>query len=953
MVNTRLEIKDISYPFAVNIPVVLTFNLSDVREPDKRKASFSKTINLPATNEINKLFENIFEVNIATQYFNKNKKTPVKYFVNELLNFKGDLQLIKINIKPDKSIEYEVSVIGEGGSLFVDIGEKYITGNADVADDLDFSAYDHTYNRATQRSTRSNYGTGLNVVYPFIDKGSNGGSDITWNTNDFLPCLHLFEYVKKIIEKTGRTFTSTFLNSSEFKKIIVYPNLENIELTTLQLSNRQFYVGLNSDVTGLSWPPAVVNNNNETAPFFDAGNQVSGTTVTLNDNGNYNVVTHDVFEFSFTHTNPAVVKAVYANQIFSTSRVLMSTDGGANYSVLSYSDSPFIDNTIGILFEFNVSTAYTQIIEFAIPNYYYAGTMFKKDVGMQLIGTPTFYDAGGSVITTGTATFSKKLKSGINGSTFYCLATGKNVTSGNALVMNNALPKKIKQKDFLKSVVQAFNLYIDIDPANENNLIIESFDAFYNTSTPVNYENKTDLSKDQSINPNLLEGKRYIYKYKDDVDYWNDLYKKNNNETFGTEQIDIDNDFTNSDKINEIIFSSTPNVANYGLGIAHPRIVKRENGIVSGVTPNIRMLYCGGVKTSQNSMTYKETGQPDLLTNQYLYAGHTDDPFNPTVDLNFGIPKEVFYSYINSYFTNNNLFNRYHKYYLDTITDRDSKIVTKYLWLSPKDINQFNFRNRIFNDGAYWIVNKIVNYDALKEQSTLCELIKLKKSNVFVPVSVPWKDVGADSGLYAPQQRLNSSFSQGNNITNLGENCIAIGNNIVIPANAKNVTVIGNDVVVENGVQNSSLINTSSYRLSASNSMVSNSVVMEDYFVDGTFTTVDGSPNEIVFNTPNGLFDLQNIDVVIRAEIRILAVDTSNGDCKEWKGAKIIKNISGTTSTYNIETVASIYSDASMSACTANLYDDSTPPSIECGIQGLAGTNIIWKCYINFLKTII
>jgi hypothetical protein len=161
MVRTELYIDGangtngfLSFPFGVNIPVSINFNLADVRNPEQRKASFSKTINLLGTNEVNKLFENLFEVNVVTQYFNKNLKTPVKYLVDGLENFAGDLQLIKVNINPDNSIVYECSIIGAGGSLFVDIGEKYITGNTNSSDDLDFSAYDHDYTRANQIAWR-------------------------------------------------------------------------------------------------------------------------------------------------------------------------------------------------------------------------------------------------------------------------------------------------------------------------------------------------------------------------------------------------------------------------------------------------------------------------------------------------------------------------------------------------------------------------------------------------------------------------------------------------------------------------------------------------------------------------------------------------------------------------------------------------------------------------------
>ena len=48
------------------------------------------------------------------------------------------------------------------------------------------------------------------------------------------------------------------------------------------------------------------------------------------------------------------------------------------------------------------------------------------------------------------------------------------------MTCNSALPTKIKQKDYLKSIIQALNLFIDVDPVNPNNLIIESFNDFYN-----------------------------------------------------------------------------------------------------------------------------------------------------------------------------------------------------------------------------------------------------------------------------------------------------------------------------------------------------------------------------------------------------------------------------------------------------------------------------------------
>jgi hypothetical protein len=796
-VVTRLELKGRNgldkfdkYPIAVNIPVSLNYNLADVRNPDQRKASFSKTINLNGTNEINKLFENIFSVNVATQYFNKNLKTPVRYIVNEIENFSGDLQLIKININPDNSIVYECSIVGAGGSLFVDIGEKYITGNANTSDDLNFSAYNHNYTRANQIASRTTYlGTGTGYVYPLIDRGTNGGSDVVWNVKDFLPCFSIYEYISKIIALTGRTFTSTFLNTAEFKKLYCYPNITKIELSQAQLENQQFYVGLISDIN-LGTTPIDINNyifpnslNNETLPFFDTGGQITTSSIVINESGYYNLVAAIKFKFNFNTFSSGRGLAI---QIF-----INNTGTVLNYISDSLS-SPQPLNT-DIFKTVSVAT----------------GEIFLT-AGTSLNVSYSIFKTGGAG---GLALNSREILSGINGSSFYALVSKKEVVEGNPLLANNSLPTKIKQKDFFKSIVQAFNLYVDVDKDNENNLIIETFDEFYDADI-VDYENKTDLAKEQSINPNLLEGKRYIFAYKDDADYYNTLYKNTWNETYGTEQIDVVNDFIKSDKKNELIFSATPQVGNYGMGIAMPKIYQQseQGGVVTKKTiaANIRILYCA-VKTSPNAYTYKQQGQTDLVTNEYLYAGMEDDPFNPTVSLMFGPPKEVYYNYINAYFTTNNLYNRYHRNYLKNLIDKDAKFVTKYLWLNEKDIYLFDFRNRLFIDGAYYIVNKIENYNPLELTSTKVELVKLLDADVFTPTSVLIsEDTGINAGQDIQNYRLNSSLNVGTNIQNRGTNCLAVGNNIVIPASCENLIVFGSNITAD---ENSTglLLNYKSY----------------------------------------------------------------------------------------------------------------------------------------------
>jgi hypothetical protein len=51
---------------------------------------------------------------------------------------------------------------------------------------------------------------------------------------------------------------------------------------------------------------------------------------------------------------------------------------------------------------------------------------------------------------------------------------------GENIATRIVVPKQIKQVDLLSSIIKRFNLYIDYDPLNENNLIIETRDRLFN-----------------------------------------------------------------------------------------------------------------------------------------------------------------------------------------------------------------------------------------------------------------------------------------------------------------------------------------------------------------------------------------------------------------------------------------------------------------------------------------
>ena len=317
-------------------------------------------------------------------------------------------------------------------------------------------------------------------------------------------------------------------------------------------------------------------------------------------------------------------------------------------------------------------------------------------------------------------------------STFSNRVVNTGYLEGNTIAMVNAIPHT-KQRDFFMSLVKMFNLYVQADTQNDRHLIIEPREDFL-TSDIVDWSQKLDNSKDVSYLPmGALDSKDYLYKYKQDKDYYNELYEATWDEVYGQEKFEITNDFLKNEFKTELIFSPTCSVGKDYNQMVLPTIKKYDESLASGhneirLMSNIRILYFGGMKTGY----WRHYHAGGITTNStYPYAGHLDDPFNPTLDLNFGINKEIYYdnTFAPITLTDNTIFNKYHKKFIEEITDVNSKVVRGYFNLNPSDIKSLSFRKQYRFNNAYFRLNKIENYNP--SELTMCEFLKIKDAEVF------------------------------------------------------------------------------------------------------------------------------------------------------------------------------------------------------------------------------
>ena len=224
----------------------------------------------------------------------------------------------------------------------------------------------------------------------------------------------------------------------------------------------------------------------------------------------------------------------------------------------------------------------------------------------------------------------------------------------------------------------------------------------------------------------MLNGRFFEYKFKDDNDFYNEGYKKKYNESYGDRLEDTGFQFAKDKQTIEIGFSPSPLVQYNGTDKVLPAIYKKSKGNAVDqeelTESNIRILQAKKVTAGSWYIKNGASNLGSALTT-YGYAGHFDDPVNPTKDINFGAAEEIYFD-PNTY-TSNNLFNDYWSEYIAEIADKDSKILSCYVHLTPLDIAQLDFSKAILIDGVKFRLNKIEDYDYTNNELVRVELLKI------------------------------------------------------------------------------------------------------------------------------------------------------------------------------------------------------------------------------------
>lgn len=925
MVKEELYINGENVELLGSLNPNLTFNIADIANPEQRKADFSKTITLPASKKINKIFEHIFDVNTDLQTFNPNLRTDVIYLVNGEVQLDGYLQLKSVNNKNDE-ITYSCVIIGRIGNFFTELQEQELT-------DLDMSSLNHSYTKANQVATW-NLPLTTDYVYPMINYDINyGGMAFSeeWTVTDFFPAIKVKKYIDAIFSSIGYTFTSTFFNSSYFNTLIIPFSSKDFKLSESAINNLIFSANnpkFLATGTGSSSPFNGVFNDTTTfqsdtivnqTEAYDAGGVYDNTTgvFTASSGGYYNLncMAQVQGEFNSPIASPTVgtqytlmsdIHGKIKLNKYNSSNVFISTIDEQFFGIQG-SNTPVNPNTT-ITTASNPTTSSTE---------YYVGSLYNPAYveidNINNASTPNkFYVSANNIyLNTGEKVklevdyecrgndlrLSTNINFNFNQSNVFWKDSGNNLydarsfglniissyfnnevvnstyVEGSTIDMSSSIPAKVKQRDFIKSLVNMFNLYIQPNPDDEKDLIIEPRDDFYNNEV-IDWSSKIDKSKDIEFLPmGALNSKEYLYTYKQDNDYYNDLYYNTWDEVYGQADFIINNDFLKAEHKTEIIFSPTPSVGQSWYDRVIPTIIKFDDKDgVQRTEANIRILQWGGMKDTDQQWLHSDSSGVTFKT-QYPYSGMYDDPYLPTEDIGFNLTNEIYWANVFNNvitFSNNNLYNKYYKKFIEEITDTNSKIVNGYFYLTPSDISNLSFRKQYYFEGQYFRLNKVENYNPINP-ITKCEFLKIKEATVFSS-STQTSHGGRQTlgGKRTPTfGQGNGTSTNGNSIGNRGITTNGSGNyvsgsvqgvnitgsNNSIFSGARNVIIQGDGNTVKSGLKNVQLINSNNQTVTESNVMYIND-------------EIQGS----------GSFETRDADFIANENIRTYLIDTAGGN---------------------------------------------------------------------------
>ena len=711
--------------------ISLNFAVSEIQDFSTRKSSSSNSFTLPFTNINNQFFAGLYNVNLSTGTFDVYKKTNCQLLVDSLTQIQGYLYIESINITTET---YSVVIIGETGNLIDELGEKKLQ-------DLD-DTWQNTFRHLLTKDnivaswddniTYQGSATDKSVIkYPFVNYGIDnkvwtlGGqnaNDIRDNSfpiqpYEFKPAMKMATIYDRIFAEAGYSYDSQFFSTSAFNIYDTYMTLaNNTDIVKYRPTAYGFKVNLDAD-QNIPTNSATKLNLGDEIYDLNANYNTTNKQWTVPESGTYQIRFTAAVEFTRVD---ALAELSVEYEFILEDVVAFNYFTSKSYVIAPSTDGETIVSTHSFLMPFNVGIGNTLEMRVAqrrpiIP--FPAVTNFNV--------LKTFTLPSGEVVNTG----------------WQMILQTTNPNSKEIYLQDNW--PDISQKNFLKSIFEHFNMFIEPKQDNPKELIIDPYPIYMDRGSLLDWTNKIDLSKEIQIIPTTNFRKSKLnWQWSPDVNYLakyrQEISKKNYGSYIYEDQSDlIEGSFTNFTEFGEPtnkLINISGTTAIYEICLMD-LTARDSNGTAVPLKGKPRFAYFKkkDLGDDNNIYLYDEATDLSYAVNFYGYFGHYSDvPATTGVfNLNFSDTYSGIYNFgvWVTEGTEQNPFLQYWKQYLNEIYSDEARMLSAYFNLNSTDIHNLRFNNKIFVKDAFYRINSISGYKPNNTQPCKVELIKLFESN--------------------------------------------------------------------------------------------------------------------------------------------------------------------------------------------------------------------------------
>jgi hypothetical protein len=693
--RTQIYFEGVALDLDKNVDVDFTYSITDIADFERRTTTFSKTIYIPGTGHNNFLLGTYFDLNISNPFdplennigvnFNPLKKAFAKVTLDNVEIFAGVLRLLEIKFINGELI-YECALFGSLTGLFSALGEQLLT-------DLDLDDLTHDYNLTNIKNTWDN-SIDDKYIYPLAMYGlGTTPTDDSYSVFNFRPAIKVKEVFDRIIIQNGYTYNDTLFDSNNLDKLILLNNEESLTSYGGQIADVTFDYNIFDFTDPFSPPTSTFYFNTAIASGVLAIDETTGGLSRIKNisAGNISITFNLTFDYN-TNLDAGESISIVASQ---------RNDASIGTEIATFENQifSFFPGTGSFNSAFTVTLAPNDGLNFLAKTNAFSPPIFMIE----------FFDT--SRLSVGGIDDTKKT----------------NLIYGSEITGRSIVPEGVRQSDFIKSIINSLNLYIESDPQNEFDLRFTPYPEFY-SNTIIDWTNKMSLRDGVIIKPpSEFLPLKYSFNYKNDVDYYSKFYLAKYANNYGNYSYPTGTEFSREDNATELILSICPLIKNdFNNRVYSAMFDLNQNGTYKQIRTNPKIAFYGGVKAT-SSYTIKNGATTLSTETEYPYAGHILDLDSPSDgslwDLAFATPSEIYFDL--AVYPAENLFQQYYLDFMTTKTNKDAKLVTLYLLLNTVDVMNLDFKDIIRVQNGIYYLNKIDGYNPLSNSLTKVELIKI------------------------------------------------------------------------------------------------------------------------------------------------------------------------------------------------------------------------------------